>query len=71
MRKYLLPENGKFYKANLHCHTTVSDGRLAPEQVKEAYMAEGYSVIAYTDHDVMIPHPELCDENFLALNCHM
>lgn len=68
MRKYLLPENGKFYKANLHCHTTVSDGRLTPEEVKEAYMAEGYSVIAYTDHDVMIPHPELCDDKFLALN---
>ena len=31
-------------------------------------MKHGYSVVAYTDHDVLIPHPELCDENFLALN---
>ena len=28
MRKYLLPENGNFYKANLHCHTTVTDGEI-------------------------------------------
>ena len=30
---YLLPEKGNFYKANLHCHTVVSDGALTPEQV--------------------------------------
>ena len=34
MKKYLLPETGQFYKANLHCHTTVSDGRMTPEEVK-------------------------------------
>ena len=68
MKKYLLPEMGKFYKANLHCHTNISDGNLTPEQMKEAYKAHGYSIIAYTDHDVFIPHPELCDESFLALN---
>jgi len=68
MKKYLLPENGNFYKANLHCHTTVSDGKLTPEQVKEEYIKKGYSVIAYTDHDIMIPHDELDSENFLALH---
>ena len=68
MKKYLLPENGNFYKANLHCHSTVSDGSLTPEELKEVYKAQGYSVLAYTDHDVMIAHPELADENFLPLN---
>ena len=67
MRKYLLPENGQFYKANLHCHTTVSDGGYTPQQMKEAYLERGYSIIAYTDHNVLVPHPELTDENFLAL----
>ena len=70
MRKYLLPETGNFYKSNLHCHTTVSDGKLTPEQIKEEYVKMGYSIIAYTDHDVMIPHPELADENFLPLNSY-
>ena len=68
MKKYLIPESGNFYKANIHCHSTVSDGKLSPQELKEAYMAQGYSIIAYTDHDVLIPHPELCDENFLPLN---
>jgi len=68
VRKYLLPEEGSFYKANLHCHSTVSDGRWSPERIKQEYMAKGYSVIAYTDHDVLIPHPELTDEHFVALS---
>ena len=58
MRKYLLPENGTFYKANLHCHSTVSDGKLSPEEMKAEYQKRGYSVIAYTDHKVMVPHPD-------------
>ena len=66
MKKYLLT-NGNYYKANLHCHTTISDGKLTPEEVKEAYKAHGYSIVAYTDHDIMIPHPELRDEDFLPL----
>ena len=68
MKKYLLSKEGKFYKANLHCHSTLSDGWKTPEELKEIYMRHGYSIIAYTDHNVLIPHPELNDENFLALN---
>lgn len=66
-RIYLLPEHGTFYKANLHCHSTVSDGHYTPEELKQRYMAHGYSIIAYTDHDVMIPHHDLADEDFLPL----
>ena len=67
MKKYLLPKDGSFYKANLHCHTTVSDGRKSPEEVKELYKGAGYSVVAYTDHDVMVPHHDLSDDSFIAL----
>lgn len=68
MRKDLLRGDLNFYKVNLHCHTTISDGKLSPEEVKELYKSNGYSAVAFTDHDVFIPHPELCDENFIALN---
>ncbi len=68
MRKYLLPKGFPFYKANLHCHSTASDGQFTPQELKQAYKAKGYSVIAYTDHEVMVPHPELDDPDFLALN---
>lgn len=68
MKKYLISENGKFYKTNLHCHSTISDGKLTPEQVKEEYLRLGYSAVAFTDHDVLIRHNDLTDENFVALN---
>jgi len=68
MKRYLLPENGNYYKANLHCHSNISDGRLSPEEIKKAYMDKGYSIVAYTDHDVLIDHSDLQDENFLPLN---
>ena len=68
MRKYLIPEEGNFYKANLHSHSNISDGALTPEEIKKIYKEQGYSVFAYTDHDVMIPHPELNDGEFLTLN---
>lgn len=67
-RRYLLPEAGQLYKANMHAHTTISDGKLSPEELKKAYMDEGYSIVAYTDHRRYINHTELNEENrFLAL----
>lgn len=68
MKKFLLPYEGAFYKANLHSHTTVSDGHWTPEEMKERYMAKGYSVVAYTDHEKLVPHNELTDDSFVALN---
>jgi len=68
MKQYLLPQEGIFYKANLHCHSTVSDGKLTPKEIKEIYKEMGYSVVAFTDHDVMVPHEELNDDEFLVLN---
>ena len=68
MKKFLLSEKGCFYKANLHSHSIYSDGHLTPEEMKKAYMEKGYSIIAFTDHNIFIPHNELTDGNFLALN---
>ena len=67
MRKYLLPNDKNAYKANLHCHTTISDGKMTPEEIKENYKSKGYSIVAYTDHEVIALHDDLCDEAFLAL----
>lgn len=68
MKKILFGKDKGFYKANLHCHSTVSDGTKTPEELKEMYLKHGYSVIAFTDHDVLVPHSELNSEDFLALN---
>lgn len=68
MKTYLFGEKKNVYKANLHCHTNLSDGSLSPQEVKDLYKSQGYSVVAFTDHDVLIPHPELRDGEFLPLN---
>ncbi|MBE6940874.1 MAG: PHP domain-containing protein [Ruminococcaceae bacterium] len=68
MKRYLIPDTGSFYKANLHCHSTVSDGKRTPQEIKEIYMGKGYSVIAFTDHNVLVPHPDLRSDHFLPLN---
>ncbi len=41
---------GRFYRGNLHTHSNLSDGVLAPEEVCRRYKAEGYDFIALTDH---------------------
>ena len=66
-RVWLLPREGRLYKLNLHAHSTISDGSFAPDRLKQMYMEQGYSGVAFTDHNVCIPHPELTDENFVAL----
>lgn len=41
---------GRFYRGNLHTHSTRSDGRLSPEAVIDAYRGQGYDFISLTDH---------------------
>ncbi|OFX13490.1 MAG: hypothetical protein A2Z18_08710 [Armatimonadetes bacterium RBG_16_58_9] len=40
-------------RADLHIHTTASDGTLTPEQVVEAASGIGLAAIAITDHDTV------------------
>jgi len=48
-------QTGLWLKANLHTHTTLSDGdRAAPERV-EQYAKAGYRVLAITDHRAVAP----------------
>lgn len=70
MKKNLLPEVSKSYKANLHCHSTCSDGQMTPAQLKEEYRSQGYSVLAISDHEILLDHSDLNDESFLLLNSY-
>ena len=40
--KILLDRKKNYFKANLHTHSTISDGKLTCEEVKAAYKALGY-----------------------------
>ncbi len=68
MKLSLIPEEGKFYKVNMHCHTTQSDGTQTPAEVKEWFKSHGYSAVVFTEHEVLLGHQDLTDEDFIALH---
>ncbi|MEO1140006.1 MAG: CehA/McbA family metallohydrolase [Pseudomonadota bacterium] len=41
---------GRFWRGNLHTHSTLSDGCLTPQEVCRRYNSEGYDFISLTDH---------------------
>ena len=41
----------RFLRAELHTHTTHSDGRFTPQELVDLAMAEGIEVLAITDHN--------------------
>ena len=52
MRKYLLPENVNWYRANMHCHSTISDGSLTPEELKKILEDCGFELLGtWSDFD--------------------
>lgn len=65
--KYLISPTKKQYKANLHCHSVLSDGRKTPEELKEMYKSHGYSVLSITDHERPAEHQRLADDDFIML----
>lgn len=71
MKHILLPkksDNMHHFRANLHCHSTGSDGEKTPEELKNFYRENGYSILCITDHEVYFPHNDLSDSDFLMLN---
>lgn len=47
----IFPENGQFYKGNLHSHTTNSDGHLTPEEAVALFKSQGYHFLCLSEHD--------------------
>jgi hypothetical protein len=41
-------------KGQLHIHTTLSDGRLTPQEAADIYARLGYDFIAFADHDHLL-----------------
>ena len=50
---------GTPFKAQLHAHTTESDGRLSPTELAAFYRDAGYQVLAITDHWKFTPPPRV------------
>lgn len=69
MRKNLLLNGDKFYKANLNSKTSLSSGKLTAKQLKDAYKAKGYSIIAFCDEKPSL-YSELSENDFLILTAY-
>ncbi len=41
---------GRFWRGNIHTHSTLSDGALKPEEVVKAYKQAGYDFLQLSDH---------------------
>jgi len=44
-------QDGSWHKANLHTHTTTSDGDATVEERVQQYREQGYQILALTDHN--------------------
>ena len=64
---------GRFFRGNLHTHSTFSDGVLEPRAVCAKYKDEGYDFISLTDHFVglygypIVDTKNFWDENFTTI----
>lgn len=67
MKKILFGNKENVYKGNMHCHSNLSDGQNTPSELKELYKNNGYSFLAITDHDFLLPHSELDDDSFITI----
>ena len=67
MKKILLDKSKNFYKGNMHCHSSFSDGYFSPEELKEMYKSRGYSFLAITDHEHFNNNSYLDDKDFITL----
>ena len=68
-REFVNPFNapGKWYRGNVHAHTTVSDGTKTPETLVEIYREAGYDFLSITDHSIVAKTGHLSSENFLLI----
>jgi len=67
MKKYLISPGKKQYKANLHCHSTLSDGKCTPEELVKMYKEQGYSILAITDHERPHTHHRMSTPDFMLI----
>jgi hypothetical protein len=63
---YIDIKGNKRQKVGLHMHTSVSDGKLTPEETARAYKSLGYDAIAITDHWVYGDHGSFEGMNIIS-----
>lgn len=57
-----------YHKAQLHCHSTNSDGVMSPLEVAWEYFNRGYEILFLTDHNYMTPAISYSIPGLLTIN---
>jgi predicted metal-dependent phosphoesterase TrpH len=60
-------QEGHWFRANLHCHTTNSDSSWSPQECADLYREAGYDILAITDHDHFTPVDDMQRDDFLLI----
>jgi hypothetical protein len=60
-------KDGKWFKGNLHLHSTNSDGKLPPEEVAKIYKDKGWNFLAFTDHRLYTHYKEWNEKDFIVI----
>jgi hypothetical protein len=61
-----------WYKGNVHCHSTNSDGKQPPDEVARYYRAIGMDFVAVSDHNRLTPLAEygpVLGPDFVGIPC--
>ncbi len=61
MRNFPFDKPGRFWRGNLHTHSTVSDGHKTVEELCALYQDAGYDFLAVTDHFMRNYHFKIAD----------
>ncbi len=64
----MFENEGRWFRGNLHMHTTESDGDLDPVSAREEYRKAGYDFIAVTDHWKMSENVPSKDGSMLEIS---
>lgn len=67
MNIYPFKGYSNWYKGNLHCHSTVSDGALSPKEVVELYRSNGWNFLALTEHRIYTHWQEFDSDEFIII----
>jgi 5-hydroxyisourate hydrolase-like protein (transthyretin family) len=63
-----LTQNYRYYKAQMHCHSTNSDGNMDSLTVLEEYKDRGYEILFLTDHNYMSQMQAHSQPGLLCIN---
>jgi len=58
---------GRWYRGNLHTHTTESDGRMSPQDMVDWHVAHGYDFLSLTEHRMRLDPAPYVREGLLLI----